>query len=221
MILMAAHPKTLISLFDERKQATAAVLDLVEEGFSEQQLSLVGAAGPGELTEGAGAAVKGAEIGAVAGGLGGLIVGLALLPLPGVGPIVAAGPVAATLVGAATGAVGLGFLGALVNLGLTEEHASCYSEGVRRGGTLLIVQASEEQAARAGETLARHAPVDLNQRVAAWKADGWEARLDEQQGKSILAGMAGGAAPDGEAGHWMTSGAGGRYPKDECGRLVL
>ena len=40
-------------------------------------------------------------------------------------------------------------------------------------------------------------------------------------GLGATAGVAGEAAPDGEAGHWMASGAGGRYPSDECGRLVL
>lgn len=40
-------------------------------------------------------------------------------------------------------------------------------------------------------------------------------------GLGATAGVAGEAGPDGEAGHRMTSGAGGRYPSDECGRLVL
>ncbi len=81
-------------------------------------------------------AAKGAGIGGVLGGGAGLLAGLGLLAIPGLGPVVAAGWLAATAVGAAAGAVTGGIVGALVDAGTSEDDAHVYSESVRRGGTL-------------------------------------------------------------------------------------
>jgi hypothetical protein len=64
-------------------------------------------------------------------------------------------------------------LGALVDLGVPEAHAGTYAEGVRRGGTLVTVQADDVMADRAVEIMNRHNPVDINERATTWRDSGW------------------------------------------------
>ncbi len=66
-------------------------------------------------------AAAGAGVGAVLGGLAGLLVGIGALAIPGIGPIIAAGPLAATLAGAGLGAATGGVIGALADAGVPEE----------------------------------------------------------------------------------------------------
>ena len=79
------------------------------------------------------AAGTGASVGAAVGGAAGLLVGLGLIAIPGVGPVVAAGWLAATLTGAVTGGATGGIIGALTQAGVGKEEADLYAEGLRRG----------------------------------------------------------------------------------------
>ena len=90
----------------------------------------------------------GATIGTVLGGGAGLLAGLGSLAIPGVGPVVAAGWLIATLTGAGVGAAAGGLLGSLTGAGVDEADAKGYAEHVGRGGTLVTVRASEEDAAQ-------------------------------------------------------------------------
>ena len=115
----------------------------------------------------------GATVGTILGGGAGLLAGLGLLAIPGVGPIVAAGWLVATITGAGVGAAGGGILGSLVGAGVPEEHAHVYAEGVRRGGTLVTVRADESQADRIDAILDGRAPVDPALRHADYQQAGW------------------------------------------------
>ena len=95
------------------------------------------------------------------------------MAIPGVGPLVAAGVLATTLAGAATGAAAGGILGALTDYGVSEEDAHVYSEGIRRGGTLVSVRAADDRAEMAREILNRYDPVDIPARRDAYKEGGW------------------------------------------------
>lgn len=83
--------------------------------------------------------------GGVLGGLAGLLVGIGALAIPGVGPIVAGGILFETLgsavLGAGIGAISGGFLGALIDLGVTEEEALYYDTSLREGKTIISVRA--------------------------------------------------------------------------------
>jgi uncharacterized protein (TIGR02271 family) len=110
-----------------------------------------------------------------------LLVGLGALAIPGIGPVVAAGPLAAALsallgagAGAVAGSVAGGLLGALVDMGIPEEQAGYYAEGVRRGGALLTVEAEDKDLDRISTMLNRFNPVDINQRVESWRQSGWK-----------------------------------------------
>ena len=83
------------------------------------------------------AAGTGAAIGAAAGGAAGLLTGLGLMAIPGVGPVVAAGWLVATLAGAAAGGVTGGAVGALTEAGISKDEADVYAEGLRRGGAVV------------------------------------------------------------------------------------
>jgi len=82
-------------------------------------------------------AVAGVGAGGVVGGTLGLLAGIGALAIPGVGPLIAAGPLMAALSGAAAGAAVGGIAGALVGLGIPEIEAKSY-EGKIRGGNILI-----------------------------------------------------------------------------------
>ena len=96
----------------------------------------------------------GAGTGAAVGGVLGWLVGIGALAIPGVGPLVAAGPIVAALAGAgAAGAAG-GLVGGLVGAGMPEIEAKRYAGRVRDGGCLVSVHCDDgEWADRAKDVL--------------------------------------------------------------------
>jgi len=183
--------KTIVGLFDTFGEAQNVVQDLVNGGFDRSRISIVANDANGEYAnyshdsdhgsaaEGAGA---GAVTGTVAGGVLGLLVGVGALAIPGIGPVLAAGPLAAALgstaLGAGIGAAAGGLLGGLIGAGVPEEDANYYAEGVRRGGTLVTVNSSDEMAENAYDIMQRHGAVDIDERGAQWQSGGWS-RFDE------------------------------------------
>ena len=170
--------KTLIGLFDDFTTALNTVPYLVNIGIPRENISVVANDTKGELTnfeptEESTATITGLSSGAAIGGFGGLLLGLGALAIPGVGPIIAAGPLAATLAGATLGAATGGLIGAFTDLGISEEDAQVYVESVRRGGTVLTVTISDEMEAKASEILRRHQAVDITEGGAQWRQEGW------------------------------------------------
>jgi uncharacterized protein (TIGR02271 family) len=128
----------------------------------------------GERVAGAaGGAVKGAGEGALIGGATGLAASLAMMLVPGIGPVLAIGPLAATLGGATLGAMGGGVIGGLTGMGVPDTDAGYYAEGVRRGGTLVAVSAPDDRANEAVAILNRHGAVDVERRGAAYRQAGF------------------------------------------------
>jgi hypothetical protein len=118
--------------------------------------------------------VKGAGAGAAIGGALGLLAGVASLTIPGVGPLIAAGPVAAAVAGVGIGAAAGGLIGALTQLGVPEDEAHYYAEGVRRGGTLVTVQAQTDDIAVCAAAMMRsHGAWDIEERATQWRQQGW------------------------------------------------
>jgi len=121
----------------------------------------------------------------VVGGVLGLLVGIGALAIPGIGPVIAAGPLVAALgtaaAGAGIGAAAGGLLGALVGAGIPEEEAHLYAEGVRRGGSLVTVSTDESMASTAYSVLRRHNAVDVDERGQMYREQGWE-RFDPDAG---------------------------------------
>ena len=170
-------PKTVIGLFDNLNEARQVVQELIDNGFHSDDIGIV-VQHDGEVTterrgERTSGAAVGAGAGAALGGLGGLLVGLGALTIPGIGPVIAAGPIATTLAGAGIGATAGGLIGALTDLGVPEEEAHYYAEGVRRGGALVTVDAADDMADRAADIMQRYGAVDLDERAAQWRQSGW------------------------------------------------
>jgi hypothetical protein len=173
--------KTITRLFDNYSDATAAVNALEALGIRHDDISIVANNAHGQHAVGGinedGDVSRGTSTGAALGGAGGLLAGLGLLAIPGLGPIVAAGWLAATAAGAAIGAIGGaatgGLVGALKNAGHTDEEANVYSEGVRRGGTLVSAKVPDDQIAAAEAALDRNKSVDAATRGEAYRTSGW------------------------------------------------
>lgn len=72
-------------------------------------------------------------------------------------------------VGAATG----GLIGGLVGLGIPEEDANMYAEGIRRGSTLVTAKVADDMSDRAAQIMQREGTVDLDTAGAAWRQSGW------------------------------------------------
>ncbi|HEY4380356.1 MAG TPA: DUF3341 domain-containing protein [Acidobacteriaceae bacterium] len=81
----------------------------------------------------------GATTGGLIGGTLGLLAGIGALAIPGVGPLIAAGPIVAALAGVGAGGAVGGIVGALVGMGIPEYEAKRYEGAVKGGGTLLSV----------------------------------------------------------------------------------
>jgi hypothetical protein len=176
--------KTIVGSFDDSRAAHRAAQALIDDGFMQQDISVVASNILGDYTPDGRplffndppeetAAETGAFAGGVLGGAAGLTASLVGLAIPGLGPIVAVGPLIAMLTGAGAGAVAGGLIGALTHSGVPEEHASYYAESVRRGGALVMIRADESRAERAVEILRERGAIDLDERVMRWRASGW------------------------------------------------
>ena len=176
---------TISRLYDNYSDAQKAVGALENAGVAHSDISIVAnnsdnwyssngkvdrdRDGVDDRAEGAG---KGAGVGAGLGGAAGLMAGLGLLAIPGLGPVVAAGWLAATAVGAAAGAATGGIVGALTESGISKDEAPAYAEGVRRGGTLVTARVTDADKARF-EGVLNQSSVNMTERRAAWQKTGW------------------------------------------------
>ena len=168
--------RTVSRLFDSYSQAQAVVEALEQAGFTSSEISLVSRYRDDNTlvdSDEVSGTATGATAGALVGGGGGLLAALGLIAIPGIGPLVAAGVLATTLVGAAGGSVVGGLIGALTDAGVSEEDAHVYSEGVRRGSSLVTVTTDDARASEAEALLNAHKPVDVRQRREAYVAGGW------------------------------------------------
>src|SRR5580692_1885632 len=136
--------KAIMCMLQTYSQAEVTVEKLHAAGFLSDDISVLFADKRGtrgfafqhstKVPEGA---IAGVGTGGVVGGTLGLLAGIGALAIPGVGPLIAAGPVMATLSGMAAGATVGGVAGALVGFGIPEIEAKRY-EGKVRGGNILV-----------------------------------------------------------------------------------
>lgn len=189
--------QTVIGTFDDLKNAHRAVDDLIQSGFSQGDISLIsnreggapGAAGdvpnigPLEETGGSG---RDAAPGAAIGGLAGFIAGIAALAIPGIGPIIAAGPLATAIMGATVGAAAGGLITGFTNVGMSKEEAEMYSEHVRRGGSVVAVNTNDTRAQQAADILNQDGAFDVDERAESWRSEGWSGpAIAEPRGRRL------------------------------------
>ena len=151
---------TLVTgLFPTRSSAERATEDLVNYGFSRDDMSLLMSdATRGRefalrmATKAPEGAAAGATLGGVIGAVAAGLVALGIVVVPGVG-LVAAGPVVATLAGLGAGAAAGGVTGALIGLGIPEHEARFYNEHIEKGSILLGVYTHDDRANQARKIL--------------------------------------------------------------------
>ena len=143
--------RTLAAQFTDRSQAQSAVAHLEQSGFTARDVSFVAHESSGTT--------KGAAI----GGVSGLLLGSAALAIPGVGPVVVAGPIAGALTGATVGVPTGGMLGALADMGVDDDRAQELAESVGSGGAVVLVRASDCNADEARSVLSQHGAVRTSQ----------------------------------------------------------
>ena len=181
---IANQTKTIVGVFNSVQDANRAVSALESAGVARDQISVIAnqnATGyeTGEGVDHTSDVVADAGIGAAIGGVGGLLLAAAgAITIPVIGPILAAGPIAAALTGAGIGAAAGGIVGALTEHGIPEEHAKTYAEGVRRGDVLLTVHADESMVSRVSDILDNSGAADVDERVNDWKSRGWSGYQD-------------------------------------------
>lgn len=166
----------ITKMFTHYDHAKQSVRDLEASGIASESISIVASkpdVNDDETVDNGSEAGVGAGIGAAVGGTAGLLAGLGIMAIPGVGPVVAAGWLASLAAGALAGGATGGIVGSLINAGVPDEHANVYSEGLRRGGTLLSVKVDESRADQVHAVLDKHQPVDPVGLGEGYRKSGW------------------------------------------------
>lgn len=158
---MAGKNTAAFGIFANRASAESAVDKLTAAGFSNQDVSVLMSDKQGSKdfateknTKAPEGTATGVGVGGTVGGTLGLLAGIGALAIPGVGPLIAAGPIMAALAGVGVGGAVGGLIGALVGMGIPEYEAKRYEGRVKEGGVLLSVHCeSSEEVSRAKDIL--------------------------------------------------------------------
>ena len=142
--------KAVFCIAKSEGQAQRIVGDLKDAGFSNNDISALFPDKGGtrdfaheQNTKAPEGATTGAGAGSILGGTLGWLAGIGALAIPGVGPLIAAGPIMAALSGAAVGAAVGGVTGALVGMGIPEFEAKRYEGKIREGNSLISVHTDD------------------------------------------------------------------------------
>jgi len=182
--------KTITRVYDDYLAAENTVRELENAGLGSSHIGIVASNAEGWHKPGGGdvdpkhdkdrdgkddraeGAATGGGMGAILGGAAGVAAGLGMIAIPGVGPVVAAGWLAALASGAVGGGVVGGLIGALVESGTSKENAELYVEALRRGGAIVTAKVSDDDVVRYTEIMDRNA-LDMTAREHAYRNAGW------------------------------------------------
>jgi hypothetical protein len=149
---MAGKNTAVFGIYRSRVSVENAVDRLRQEKFRNTDISVLFPENEGtkdfaheKSTKAPEGTAAGATSGAVIGGGLGWLAGIGALAIPGVGPLIAAGPIVAALAGAGAGGVVGGITGALVGMGIPEYEAKRYEGRVKEGGILLSVHCDDSK----------------------------------------------------------------------------
>ena len=158
---MISNENSVVATFDSHDRAEEAIRELQKSGFDMKKLSIVGKDFHAEENVvgyyNAGDRMKyWGKLGAFWGGFWGLLFGSAFFWVPGIGPLLVAGPLVASIVGALEGAVmtgGLTALGAgLFSMGIPKNSVLQYETQLKNGKLLLVAHGTAEEVARQGSS---------------------------------------------------------------------
>jgi len=190
--------KTVIAQYNRFQEAFDTVRELIKRGIERERISLItqdpywqnaqesGFSNPIEQEDFDRQAMenqpRGASASATMGGISRLLDEVRAQALPGIGPAIAAGPMAAALGSAKTGGPARGVIGALREIGVTDEDAQSFHDGIRRGGTLVTVDITDmEESERPIEIMNRYKPADLRRQTGSIGAENWTGFKEEAE----------------------------------------
>ncbi|MEO8205504.1 MAG: general stress protein [Chthoniobacterales bacterium] len=162
--------KSVIGIVTSRQQTEQTVQNLQAAGFPVSDISILIPDTDGErdfghikASKAPEGATTGAATGGVVGGVLGLLAGIGALAIPGVGPLIAAGPIMAALSGLGAGALAGGLVGGLVGLGIPEIEAKRYEEKLKSGNYFIAVHTDDgDQITLAKEVLKNSGAEDIS-----------------------------------------------------------
>lgn len=151
---------SVVASFDQHDQAIRAANQLRQSGFTTEEINVVTkeenrTSSNEEFYDDD--VTDGVLTGGTIGGIGGLLAGAGALLIPGVGPILATGPIAAAISGAAIG----GIAGGLIDYGIPAEASSRYEEKVARGESITVVKTSLAKVNQAAQVLRKNGAVEV------------------------------------------------------------
>ena len=167
---MENKKKAVFGIYTTVAAADSATDQLVRSGFPAADVSALlpenlgsKPIGTEKATKAPEGAAAGAGSGAVLGGTLGLLAGIGALAIPGVGPLIAAGPIMAALAGMGVGGAVGGFTGALIGLGIPEYEAKRYEGRLQKGAILLSVHCdTSDEIKRAKEIMKNSGAEDIS-----------------------------------------------------------
>jgi len=167
---MAGKNTAAFGIFKSRRQAEACVDELLASGYRSDDISVLAPdqnttreLATEKNTKAPEGATTGAATGGAVGGTLGLLAGIGALAIPGVGPLIAAGPIMGALAGLGVGAAAGGIVGALVGMGIPEFEAKRYEGRVKDGGILVSVHCDDSAwTSKAKDILERSGAEDVS-----------------------------------------------------------
>jgi Heat induced stress protein YflT domain len=161
---------SVVAIYDSHSQAEEAVKDLQRSGYDMNKLSIVGKDYHtdehvvGYYNTGDRMMYWG-KIGAFRGGFGGLLFGAAFFAIPGIGPVLVAGPLVAWIVGALEGAVVVGGLTAvgagLYSIGISKDSIVKYESALKADKFIVLAHGTAAEVAKARDIMQTTHPTDL------------------------------------------------------------
>lgn len=160
------NARAVIGVFNSRSDAEKAISQLRGKGFGTEEINIVSKEGTSkkgqsqtyddDVTDGA---LTGGTIGGIGGLLlgAGVVAGVGAMAIPGIGPIIAMGPISAAIGGAVAG----GIAGGLIDWGIPAEASQRYEQSVAQGGILAIIKTNSTKVDAAAQVLRQHGATDV------------------------------------------------------------
>lgn len=173
--------QTIMSIFPNVDAADRAIQALMSNGVPRDDISILTRQRDLQQAMRSSASATprtGATAGTAIGGGLGFLAGLSAFAIPGIGPVIGAGALAAALgmgvVGATAGAAAGGLIAALTEAGVPEEHAHVYAESLRRGSALVAITTDAILGSAVYDIMRQHGAQDFHVQHNALRQTGWE-----------------------------------------------
>ncbi|QJW47831.1 hypothetical protein HA075_20045 [bacterium BFN5] len=151
------NQKTVIGVFVSRSDAETAVQTLRSQGFTNEEINIVSKHQKNNNVSYDDDITDGALTGSTIGGIGGLLIGAGAMVVPGVGPLLAAGPISAAIGGALAG----GLAGGLIDWGIPSEASHRYAKEVEQDKILAIIRTDDNRVNEAAKILRQYGANDV------------------------------------------------------------